>query len=68
MKATKIMLGFVGTLILTWMGMSTLVYLCMETGTFREAATNNGVGLFMFVFGWIPSLIVSIDLDTKFTQ
>lgn len=68
MKATKIMLGFVGTLILTWMGMSTLVYLCTEGGTFRDAATNPGVGLFMFVFGWIPSLIVSIDLDTKFTQ
>jgi hypothetical protein len=65
MKATKIMIGFLATMILTWLALATLVYLCKETGTFRQAATEGGLGMFMLVFGWIPSLIVSLDLEEK---
>ena len=65
MKATKIMLAFLGTLLFTWIALSFLVFVCSEDITFRQAATNGGVGMFMLVFGWIPSLVVSIDLEER---
>lgn len=63
MKATKIMLAFVGTVILTWMFVSFVYYLCCTQITFREACTENGIGFLMLMFGWIPSLVVCVDLD-----
>lgn len=68
MKGTILMLGFLGTLLITWLCLSTLTYLCMESGTFREAATSGGIGFFMVVLGWIPSLIVCIDLEEKLSK
>jgi len=65
MKGTIIMLAFLSTLLITWLLISTLTFLCMESGTFREAATSSVIGFFMVAFGWVPSLVVSIDLDEK---
>lgn len=63
MKATKIMLAFLGTLILTWLSLSLLVFLCSGDISFRQATTHGGVALLMLTFGWIPSLIVCMDLE-----
>lgn len=68
MKATKIMLAVICTLILTWMGLSLLTFLCSGDLTFRQSATHGGVALLMLTFGWIPSVIVSMDLDEKLTH
>jgi len=68
MKGTIIMLGFLGTLLITWLCLSTLAFLCMESGTFREAATSNAICCFMLALGWIPSLVVCIDLEEKLSR
>jgi hypothetical protein len=65
MKSTKIMLAFLGTLMLTWMSLSFLTFLFSEELSFRQASTHGGVAMFMLVFGWIPSIVVSMDLDEK---
>ena len=65
MKATKIMLAFIGTLLLTWLFLGTMNYLLSGDLTFRESVAHGGIGMMMLIFGWIPSVVVSIDLDTK---
>lgn len=65
MKATNIMLAFIGTILLTWLFISFLYYAGSGDITFRQAATADGIIFIMLLVGWIPSLIVSIDLDEK---
>lgn len=65
MKATRIMLAFIGTLIVTWLSVSLLFYLCSGDITFRQACTHGGIGFIMLIFGWIPSLVVCMDLEEK---
>ena len=65
MKATKIMLAILATIIITWLSLSSLVYFCSETDTFRQCTTSGGVLMIMLLFGWIPSIIVAMDLDQK---
>lgn len=65
MKSTKLMLAFLGTLILTWMFLATLFYLCTTDLSVRGAFTHGAVGFLMLLFGWIPSIIVCTDLDKK---
>lgn len=59
------MVAFIATLILTWMFLSAIVYFCSEDATFRECAANIGMGALMLLFGWIPSVIVCMDLEEK---
>lgn len=68
MKNTIVMLAFIGTFLLTWIALSIIVFGLSEDITFRQAASHGGVGMIMFIFGWIPALIVSIDIDTKLTK
>lgn len=63
MRTTKIMLAFIATAILTWLSIGILIYLCTGNISFREACTSNGVLFVMLIFGWVPSVVVSIDLD-----
>lgn len=65
MKATKMMLAVICTLILTWMFLSLLTFLCSGDLTFRQASTHGGVAFIMLIFGWVPSVIVCMDLDEK---
>lgn len=62
MKGTKIMLAFTGTLFMTWMILSLLIFIFSNDITFKQSATGN-VGILMIMFGWIPSLIVCIDIS-----
>lgn len=68
MKGTKIMIAFLGTLFITWMTLSSLVFLFSDDATFKQSATQGGVGFLMLVFGWIPSMIVSIDLEDRLSK
>jgi hypothetical protein len=65
MKATKTMLAFVVTSLITWLFLGSLFYLCSGDLSFREACTHGGVAMLMLLFGWIPAVIVSMDVDEK---
>lgn len=65
MKGTLMMVAFIATLILTWMFLSAIVYFCSENATFRECAASGGMATLMLIFGWIPSVIVCMDLNDK---
>lgn len=68
MKSTKIMLALIATFILTWLFLSFIGYLCTPAMSFREVATSGGMIIFMFVLGWIPCIIVGMDLENRFTE
>ena len=65
MKRTITMLAFLVTTFITWMTLSLLVYSFSTdaTMTFKEASTQHGIGFFMIVFGWIPGIMVAVDVD-----
>lgn len=65
MKNTIIMLACVATFILTWMTISIIGYLITDGIAFKAVATNGGVIMIMFVFGWIPPFAVGSDLDEQ---
>jgi hypothetical protein len=62
MTNTKIMLAAIATYIVTWTFIAFAVWMLSVNITFRECATLEGVLIFQFMFGWIPSVIVSQDL------
>lgn len=65
MKRTITMLAFLVTTFITWMTLSLLVY-SFSTDvsiTFKEASTQYGIGFIMIVFGWIPGIMVAVDVD-----
>ncbi len=64
MKNTKIMVMVVLTFIATWVLMGTLVFLLSDL-SFKDALKEPGIGFFMLLFGWIPSVIVCYDLDER---
>lgn len=65
MKSTIIMLSFLGTIIITWMMLGLAAYLLTDIPTYKQCMTSNGVLMLMLLFGWIPSIIVSIDMEEK---
>jgi hypothetical protein len=64
MKSTKIMLAVIATLIATWTTFSLIGYILSDL-SFRDCYTHGGTLLCMMVFGWIPAVIVGIDLDEQ---
>jgi hypothetical protein len=65
MKATTIMLAVLATVFATWQVLSLLIWMFSEGLSFRSSATSVGVTLIMFLFGWIPAVIVGADLEKK---
>lgn len=65
MKSTKIMLAAIATFILTWLFLGFIVYMCSTGATYKDCTANVPLGLVMFVVGWIPTVIVCMDLDEK---
>lgn len=63
MKSTLILLAAFFTFIATWMLLAFIGWCLSETATFRQIACNNGLIMLLLVVGWIPSVIVGIDLD-----
>lgn len=62
MKNTIKLLAFVATLLMTWMGLA-LIGWTLSDLTFKACASHGGTLMIMMIFGWIPALLVLIDLD-----
>jgi uncharacterized membrane protein len=65
MKNSTILLAILATLFATWQTISLLIWAFSEDMSFRSSATSVGAILIMFLFGWIPAVIVAIDLDKQ---
>ena len=63
MKNTTIMLTFLGALIITWMTLALGAYLLTDIPTYKQCMTHGGVLILMLLVGWIPAIIVSIDVE-----
>ena len=63
MKNTTIMLTFLGALIITWMTLALAAYLLTDIPTYKQCMTHGGVLILMLLVGWIPAIIVSIDVE-----
>ena len=68
MKNTKIMLAVIGMFITTWIFFGLGCMALSGYDTLRDAMMNGLVLFFMLVFGWVPSLIVSIDLNERYER
>lgn len=64
MRNTKTLLATVGTFIITYLFLSTIVYLMSEL-TFKESSTSMVTAIIAMIFGWIPSVFVAIDLEDQ---
>lgn len=64
MKGTKIMLGFICTLLCTWTLFTIIAWIITDL-TFKQSFTSGVVLTCMLMFGWIPSIIVGIDIEEK---
>ncbi len=65
MKRTIIMLSAVSTFFLVWMLTSSFFWIFTTDILFKDIVMNPGMIGFMLIFGWIPSVIVGVDLDDK---
>ena len=64
MKSTKIMVAVIAAFLITWTVIGLIGYL-LSDGTYKECMTNGGTLMFMLIFGWIPSVILGIDLRDR---
>ena len=64
MKSTKIMLAILATILITWCVIGLIGYLLSDE-TFKQSMANSRTFFFMVLLGWIPSIIIGCDLDSK---
>lgn len=65
MKLTKIMLACIATFLLTWIFVAFIVYMLSDM-TYKQSMTHQAVIFSVFMFlGWVPTVIVGMDLDAK---
>lgn len=62
MKATKIMLAVIASLIITWLTLGLIFYVLSDM-TYKESLCNPGIGSIMLFIGWVPALIVGADVE-----
>lgn len=62
MKATKIMLAVIASLIITWLTLGLIFYI-LSNMTYKESLCNPGIGSIMLFIGWVPALIVGADVE-----
>jgi hypothetical protein len=65
MKRTIIMLSAVSTFFLVWMLTSSFFWIFTTDILFKDIVMNPAMIGFMLIFGWIPAVIVGVDLDDK---
>lgn len=63
MKNTIVMLAFIATLLLTWMSISFIGWAVSSDLSFRACTTHIGTIMTMLLVGWIPSIVVIMDID-----
>ena len=67
MKGPLTMLACLVTVLTTWMSLTLLGWAFSDSTTsFKACATHDGTFIIMFIFGWIPAIIVGNDIDTYF--
>ena len=64
MKSTKIMLAIIACLLTTWTSISLIGWM-LSDASLRECFTNDGIIMLMIFIGWLPALIIGIDLDKQ---
>lgn len=62
MKNTKIAVAALITFILTWLIIGFIAYMVTDDYTYKYILISPGMLAFMFILGWLPALIVGIDL------
>lgn len=67
MKGTKMMLAIVVTITLTAMTFGLIGYLLSDL-TYKQCMQDPALFMCMLVFGWIPSVVVAMDLDERLTN
>ncbi len=67
MKNTINMLVFVGTTMLTWMGMGFIGYMLSDAG-YKDCMTDTATIMAMVVLGWVPAVIVISDIDKYLSE
>jgi len=65
MIKTKIMLAVIAAFLTTWCVMGLIGYLLSDL-SYRDCMTNGATLMFLLIFGWIPSVIISYDMNEKF--
>lgn len=65
MKGTKIMLGFLCTVLCTWILLAIIACLLSDSLTFKQSFSHGGVLMCMLIFGWVPAVVVAVDLEEK---
>ena len=66
MKNSVLMLAAILTFMLVWVAVTGFVT-WVGNESFRANMVSNLVIMFMFTFGWIPSLFVCIDIDNEYS-
>jgi hypothetical protein len=61
MKHTKIMLAVIATALTTWLTFGTISYLLNDI-SFKQTLISDAVLISCIIIGWLPSLIVWLDL------
>lgn len=61
MKHTKIMLAVIATALTTWLTFGTISYLLNDI-SFKQTLISDAVLISCIIIGWLPSLIVWMDL------
>ena len=65
MKATKIMLAIFASFISISLFVGLVSYLLSDGLTYKQCMQSGGLWMFMLVLGWIPCVIIGMDLDEK---
>lgn len=63
MKNTIKMIAFMGTIMLTWMGIAFIGYMLTNGNEFKDCMVTDATLFIMVVAGWFPAVIVTADLD-----
>lgn len=62
MKNTYLMLGVLATLLITWLSLGVIHHLLSDV-LYKESLLSNPVIAGMIFIGWVPAVIVGVDLD-----
>jgi hypothetical protein len=67
MKSTKVMVVSFLILVLTWLIVGTVVY-CVSSLPMKSILSSQYMALWMFIFGWIPAVIVGSDYKEELNK
>ena len=63
MIRTKLTLSIIVTFIATWLVISAIIWLLLDTTPYKEVMCHSIMIVFMLLFGWLPCIPVYKDLE-----